>query len=64
MKKVFFAIAAIVATMTIASCGNGTTSQTETADSTAVQVDTIAVDTTVVDTTTLAPAAPVETEVK
>lgn len=53
MKKVFFAIAAIVATMTIASCGNGATSQTETADSTAVQVDTTVVseDTTTVDTT-------------
>ena len=53
MKKVFFAIAAIVATMTITSCGNGATSQTETADSTAVQVDTTVVseDTTTVDTT-------------
>lgn len=53
MKKVFFAIAAIVATMTIASCGNGATSQTETADSTTVQVDTTVVseDTTTVDTT-------------
>ena len=39
MKKVFFAIAAIVATMTITSCGNGATSQTETTDSTAVQTD-------------------------
>ena len=35
MKKVFFAILAIVATMTIASCGNGSTS-TAKADSTAV----------------------------
>jgi hypothetical protein len=58
MKKVFFAIAAIVATMTIVSCGNGATSQTETADSTAVQVDTtvVSADTTAVDTT----AAPVK----
>ena len=39
MKKVFFVIAAIVATMTITSCGNGATSQTETTDSTTVQVD-------------------------
>ena len=53
MKKSIFAIVAIVAAMVITSCGNGATSQTETADSTAVQVDTTAVsaDTTAVDTT-------------
>lgn len=51
MKKVFFAIAAIVATMTIVSCGNGATSQTETADSTAVQVDSTSADSTAVDST-------------
>lgn len=52
MKKVFFAIAAIVATISIASCGNGATSKTETADSTAVQVDSLATDSVAVDTTT------------
>ena len=35
MKKVFFVLAAIVATMTIASCGNGSTS-TANVDSAAV----------------------------
>jgi len=53
MKKVFLAIAAIVATISIASCGNGATSKTETADSTAVQVDSAQVDTVTVDTTTV-----------
>ena len=53
MKKVFFAIAAIVATISIASCGNGATSKTELADSTAVQVDSTLTDSTVVDTTTV-----------
>jgi predicted small lipoprotein YifL len=53
MKKVFFAIAAIVATISIASCGNGATSKTETADSTAVQVDSTQVDTVTVDTITV-----------
>lgn len=47
MKKVFFAIAAIVATMTIASCGNGSTS-TANVDSTAVANVT---DSTKVDST-------------
>jgi hypothetical protein len=53
MKKVFFAIAAIVATMTIASCGNGTSTQTGGADSTATPVDSVSVtvDTVAVDTT-------------
>ena len=45
MKKVFFAIAAIAATMTITSCGNGSTTQNGTTDSTAVAVDTTQVDT-------------------
>lgn len=55
MKKVFFAIAAIVATMTIASCGNGTGTQTGAADSTATPVDSVSatVDTVVVDTTAI-----------
>lgn len=53
MKKVFLAILAIVATISIASCGDGATSKTEITDSTVVQVDSTVTDSTVTDSTTV-----------
>jgi hypothetical protein len=49
MKKVFLVLA-LVAGLTVTSCKQAGTSETSTADSTEVVVDSVQVDSTVVDT--------------